>query len=81
MRAHVIGTGRGRARSVAMDMGAERFVDLEDGEWADAVGQVDLVFDTIGGDVLERSLPMVRTGSPGVPHSPESRCRAAPGPA
>ena len=60
--ARVIGTGRGSARASVMELGAERFVDLEEARWEDAVGQVDVVYDTIGGDVLARSMGLVRTG-------------------
>src|ERR687891_544912 len=44
--AHVIGTGRSTARSLALDLGADTFVDLEQDRWEDAVGQVDVVFAT-----------------------------------
>lgn len=60
--AHVIGTGRGGARSRAMDSGADSFVDLEQDGWEDAIGQADVVLDTIGGDVLARSAAIVRPG-------------------
>lgn len=60
--AHVIGTGRANVRSLVLELGAERFVDLEQAGWEDAVGQVDLVYDIIGGDVAARSLPLVKPG-------------------
>jgi len=60
--AHVIGTGRSHVRSIVMELGAERFVDLEQAGWEDAVGRVDLVYDIIGGDVAARSLPLVKPG-------------------
>jgi NADPH:quinone reductase-like Zn-dependent oxidoreductase len=60
--AQVIGTGRGSARSRALDAGADRFVDLEQDGWEDAIGQADVVLDTIGGDVLARSAAIVRPG-------------------
>jgi NADPH:quinone reductase-like Zn-dependent oxidoreductase len=60
--AHVIGTGRSSARSVALEMGADRFVDLEQDGWEDAIGQADVVYDTIGGDVVNRSLAIVKPG-------------------
>src|ERR687897_479583 len=46
---------------MALELGADDFVVLQD-SWEDAVGRVDLVFDTIGGDVLERSPATVRAG-------------------
>ncbi|MQY08521.1 NADP-dependent oxidoreductase [Actinomadura macrotermitis] len=60
--ARVIATGRGRAAQVARECGAEDFVDLEERAFEDAVGPVDLVFDTIGGDVLARSAAAVAPG-------------------
>jgi NADPH:quinone reductase-like Zn-dependent oxidoreductase len=60
--AQVIGTGRSGARSRAMEAGADSFVDLEQDRWEDAIGQADVVLDTIGGDVLARSAAIVRPG-------------------
>jgi NADPH:quinone reductase-like Zn-dependent oxidoreductase len=60
--AHVIGTGRANARQRVLDTGADEFVDVEQGGWETAVGQVDLVYDTIGGDVLARSPAIVKPG-------------------
>jgi NADPH:quinone reductase-like Zn-dependent oxidoreductase len=60
--AHVIGTGRSSVRSTVRDLGADRFVALDQDRWEDAVGPVDLVYDTIGGGVLARSAAIVRTG-------------------
>lgn len=58
--ARVIGTGRPVDRDVVLGLGAHAFVDLA-GE-LDAAGQVDLVFDVIGGEVYDRSLALVRPG-------------------
>jgi NADPH:quinone reductase-like Zn-dependent oxidoreductase len=60
--AHVIGTGRASARQRTLELGADDFVDLERDGWEKAVGQVDLVYDTIGGDVLARSPAIVKPG-------------------
>jgi NADPH:quinone reductase-like Zn-dependent oxidoreductase len=60
--AHVIGTGRARARQRVLDLGAEMFVDVERDDWEDDVGQVDLVYDIVGGDVLARSMAIVKPG-------------------
>jgi NADPH:quinone reductase-like Zn-dependent oxidoreductase len=59
--AHVIGTGRAADRRKALDFGAHEFVDLAGDALAD-VGEVDLVFDVIGGDVQRRSAGLVRAG-------------------
>jgi NADPH:quinone reductase-like Zn-dependent oxidoreductase len=60
--AHVIGTGRAGARQRTLDLGADDFVDIERDGWETAVGQVDLVYDTIGGDVLAHSPAIVKPG-------------------
>jgi len=59
--AHVIGTGRARDRQAALDFGANEFVDL-DNEALEDIGEVDLVFDLIGGDIGKRSARLVRAG-------------------
>jgi NADPH:quinone reductase-like Zn-dependent oxidoreductase len=60
--ARVIGTGRADARQRVMDLGADDFVDVEQDGWETTIGQVDLVYDTIGGDVLARSPALVKPG-------------------
>jgi NADPH:quinone reductase-like Zn-dependent oxidoreductase len=59
--AYVIGTGRAADRQSALDFGANEFVDL-DNEALEGIGEVDLVFDVIGGDVGKRSARLVRAG-------------------
>jgi NADPH:quinone reductase-like Zn-dependent oxidoreductase len=60
--AHVIGTGRSSARERVLELGAEQFVDVEQAGWERTVDPVDVVYDIIGGDVLERSVPLVKPG-------------------
>jgi NADPH:quinone reductase-like Zn-dependent oxidoreductase len=59
--AYVIGTGRAADRQKALDFGAHEFVDLETDTLED-VGDVDLVFDVIGGDIQKRSARLIRAG-------------------
>jgi NADPH:quinone reductase-like Zn-dependent oxidoreductase len=59
--AYVIGTGRAADREKALNFGAQEFVDLENDALED-VGQVDLVFDVIGGDVQRSSATLIKTG-------------------
>ena len=59
--AYVIGTGRAADRQKALDFGAMEFVDLENDALED-VGDVDLVFDVIGGDIQKRSANLIRAG-------------------
>jgi NADPH:quinone reductase-like Zn-dependent oxidoreductase len=60
--AHVVGTGRANARQRVLEVGADDFVDVERDDWENAVVQVDLVYDTIGGDVLAHSPAIVKPG-------------------
>ena len=59
--AHVIGTGRQADREKVLDFGAHEFLDLEHDD-VEQVGEVDLVFDVIGGDLQKRSAGLVRAG-------------------
>jgi NADPH:quinone reductase-like Zn-dependent oxidoreductase len=59
--AYVIGTGRAGDRQKALDFGAQEFIDLENDALED-IGNVDLVFDLIGGDIGKRSARLVRAG-------------------
>jgi NADPH:quinone reductase-like Zn-dependent oxidoreductase len=59
--AYVIGTGRAAARQTALDFGSQEFVDLDNDALED-VGEVDLVFDVIGGDIAKRSADVIRAG-------------------
>jgi NADPH:quinone reductase-like Zn-dependent oxidoreductase len=59
--AHVIGTGRAADRQMALDFGAQEFVDL-DNDGLEDVGAIDLVLDGIGGDIGKRSAALIRAG-------------------
>jgi NADPH:quinone reductase-like Zn-dependent oxidoreductase len=60
--ARVIGGGRSNVEPLVLDLGADEFVDVERDDWAANVERVDVVFDTIGGDVLARSVDVVKPG-------------------
>jgi len=60
--AEVIGTGRGHSRQLVSELGAERFIALDEDSLDDAAGQADLVFDTIGPGVLDRSPALLKPG-------------------
>ncbi|MDA9425413.1 MULTISPECIES: NADP-dependent oxidoreductase [Bradyrhizobium] len=59
--AYVIGTGRAADRQTVLDFGAKEFVDLDHDSLKD-VGEVDLVFDVIGGDIQKQSVERIRAG-------------------
>ena len=60
--ATVIGTGRGHSRALVTELGADHFVDLDAERLEDVAGQVDLVFDAAGGQVLAQSASVVKPG-------------------
>jgi NADPH:quinone reductase-like Zn-dependent oxidoreductase len=59
--ARVIGTGRAADRETALGLGVDAFVDLQ-ADQLDDVGEVDVVFDVIGGKIRDRSAGLVRPG-------------------
>ncbi|WP_460347141.1 NADP-dependent oxidoreductase [Actinoallomurus acanthiterrae] len=59
--ARVIGTGRSADRDRALALGVDTFLDLQTEKLEDA-GETDVVFDVIGGDILDRSAALVRAG-------------------
>ena len=58
---YVIGTGRAADREQALAFGAHEFLDIDNDALEDA-GEVDLVFDVIGGEIQQRSAGLVRAG-------------------
>ncbi|MFJ4835775.1 NADP-dependent oxidoreductase [Streptomyces sp. NPDC088747] len=72
--ARVVGTGRAADRDTVLELGAHTFLDLEADKWEEA-GQVDVVFDVVGGDVLDRSAALVRPGGTvvSIAHQPTVR--------
>ena len=59
--ARVIGTGRGADRDTVLGLGVDVFLDLQTDQ-LDSAGEVDVVFDVIGGEILDRSAALVRAG-------------------
>ena len=67
--AFVVGTGRGRAQSRVLELGADRFIaldadDQDAGHLDDAAGQADVVFDTIGGTCSPGRRPCCERAAP-----------------
>jgi len=60
--AEVIGTGRGHSRQLVKELGADRFIALDEDRLEDAARQADVVFDLVGGDVLARSSALLKPG-------------------
>lgn len=60
--AHTVGTVSTANLEAAGELGLEQVVDHTSVRFEDVVEPVDVVFDTVGGDLLERSFDVVRTG-------------------
>ena len=74
--ARVIGSGRTAHSQAARDLEVEEFLDLEHDRLED-VGEVDVVFDVIGGEILDRSAKLVRAGGALVTIAAPPRVRPA----
>jgi NADPH:quinone reductase-like Zn-dependent oxidoreductase len=60
--AYVIGTASARNRDFVLGLGADEVIDYQTTRFEDGLELVDVVFDTIGGDVQERSWQVVKPG-------------------
>jgi NADPH:quinone reductase-like Zn-dependent oxidoreductase len=58
----VIGTASGKNEQFVRDLGADEFVDYTRQPFESVVKDVDVVFDTIGDDTLERSFQTLKKG-------------------
>ena len=57
--ATVIAAGRAQYAAAAADLGAKEFMDVDSDAWLKDAGHVELVFDLVGGDLLDR---VIRAG-------------------
>ena len=76
--AYVIATGRAAHRQTALEFGAQEFVDFDNDAQED-VGEVDLVFDVIGGEIAKRSARLIRAGGTLVTIAGPTEARPADG--
>lgn len=60
--ARVIGTGSGRNEKFVRGLGADEFIDYRKAKFEDEVKDVDVVFDTVGGETQERAFQTLRRG-------------------
>lgn len=58
--AHVIGTARVAKHPFLRDLGAAELIDYTAADFTGAIGEVDVVIDTVGGDYGPRSLRVLR---------------------
>jgi len=60
--AYVIGLASGHNEAFVKELGADEFVDYTKQNFAEVVKDVDVVFDTVGGDTFERALYTLKKG-------------------
>ncbi len=60
--AFVIGTASGKNEQFVRDLGADEFVDYTAQNFEEVVKDVDVVFDTVGGDTQERAFQALKKG-------------------
>jgi NADPH:quinone reductase-like Zn-dependent oxidoreductase len=60
--ARVIGIGSARNRDFVLGLGADEYVDYTEQDVSEAVSDVDVAFDIVGGNTTESLVPTVRKG-------------------
>jgi NADPH:quinone reductase-like Zn-dependent oxidoreductase len=60
--AHVTGTASGANQEFVRSLGAEKVIDYQKTQVSDAVHDMDVVLDCVGGDVLAQSYQLARRG-------------------
>jgi NADPH:quinone reductase-like Zn-dependent oxidoreductase len=60
--ARVIGTGSARNREFVLSLGTDQYVDYSSEDVAEVVSDVDVAFDTVGGETTKTLVPTLREG-------------------
>jgi NADPH:quinone reductase-like Zn-dependent oxidoreductase len=60
--AYVIGTASAENREFVLGLGADEHIDYKAQRFEDVVKDIDFVLDTVGGDIVDRSLEVVKKG-------------------
>jgi len=60
--AYVIGTGSAGNEAFIRELGADEFIDYRSTRFEDAAKDIDVIFDTVGGETLDRSYAVVKSG-------------------
>jgi NADPH:quinone reductase-like Zn-dependent oxidoreductase len=60
--ARAVGTGSARNRDFVLGLGAEEYVDYTTQDVAETVHDVDVAFDTVGGETTQMLVPTIREG-------------------
>jgi NADPH:quinone reductase-like Zn-dependent oxidoreductase len=58
--AHVIATASGRTLALVKELGADEVIDYRGARFEDTVREIDIVFDTVGGETRERSWKVLK---------------------
>ena len=58
--AHVIATASGNTLSLVKELGADEVIDYRGARFEDSVRDIDIVFDTVGGETRERSWKVLK---------------------
>ena len=58
--AHVIATASARNRDFVKSLGADQVIDYRESRFEESVKGIDVVFDTVGGETLERSWSVLK---------------------
>ena len=81
--AHVIATASAKNLKLVAELGADEVIDYQASRFEDRSGKVDVVFDTAGGDTLDRSWSVLNAGGrlitivSGLPDNAEQRVKDA----
>ncbi|MCZ2259776.1 NADP-dependent oxidoreductase [Sporosarcina sp. G11-34] len=60
--AHVISTASGKNEAFLKELGVDEFINYETTDFTEVVKDVDLVVDTMGGDILDKSQSVIKKG-------------------
>jgi NADPH:quinone reductase-like Zn-dependent oxidoreductase len=60
--AYVVGTGSGRNEKFVRGLGVDEFIDYKKATFEEEVSNVDVVFDTVGGDTQEQAFQTLKRG-------------------
>jgi NADPH:quinone reductase-like Zn-dependent oxidoreductase len=60
--AHVIGLASGKNEEFVRQLGADEFIDYRKAKFEDEIRDLDVVFDTVGGETQERAFQILRRG-------------------
>lgn len=60
--AYVLSTASGKNEAFLKELGVDEFINYETTDFVDVAKDLDLVVDTMGGDILEKSLSVVKDG-------------------